>query len=168
MGASAKGFDIRAFRNALGTFATGVTVVTTRGADGRPWGLTVNSFNAVSLDPPLVLWSIDQAASIFPVFETAEWYAVHVLTADQQPLSEQFYQRTAETRFDGLDVDEGLAGLPLLRACAACFECRVVARHPGGDHVILVGQVERFQAASAAPLIFHGGRFQFLSNNGEG
>jgi len=157
-------FDPRAFRNALGAFATGITIVTTRDGEGKPVGLTVNSFNSVSLDPPLVLWSIDRKASLFPIFEAAEWYAVHVLTAQQQHLSDAFYQKPAHERFEGLQLEEGLGDLPLLTGCSARFECRVDARHPGGDHLILIGRVERFHSTPQAPILFHAGGYRLLAD----
>lgn len=155
---SSADFDVQEFRNALGMFATGVTVVTTQHPDGRPAGLAVNSFASVSLDPPLVLWSIAETSSLYRVFCEAEWFAVNVLTGAQEALSHIFAGKAAD-RFAGLDLREGLGGVPLLSDCAAHFECRTEARHPGGDHTILIGRAERFQYQSTAPLLFHAGRY---------
>ncbi len=155
-------FDTRQFRNALGTFATGVTVVTTRAPDGSPVGMAVNSFSSVSLDPPLILWSIAHAASLWQVFQAADWFAVHVLAADQAEVSNRFASST-DDRFAGVDLDAGLGDVPVLTDCVACFECRTEARHPGGDHAIVVGRVERFRYDNRAPLIFHGGRYAALA-----
>lgn len=151
-------FDPREFRGALGSFATGVTVVTSRAEDGTPVGLTANSFNSVSLDPPLVLWSLARNARSLPVFESATHWAVHVLAADQEPLSNRFASR-GEDKFSGLDVETGAGGVPLLRGCAARFQCKTAFQYDGGDHIIFVGEVVAFDRGNAAPLVFHGGRY---------
>ena len=148
----------RRFRSALGAFATGVTIVTTRDADGRDFGLTANSFNSVSLEPPMVLWSLARKARSLPAFLAASHFAVHVLAADQEELSLRFSTRGSE-RFTGLDLERGAAGVPLLRGCSARFQCRTAFRHEGGDHVIFVGAVESFDQSDRPPLIFHGGRY---------
>lgn len=150
--------DPKAFRNALGSFATGVTVITARGADGAPVGLTASSFNSVSLDPPMVLWSLAKKALSLPVFMAAEHWAVHVLAADQEALSNRF-ARAGEDKFAGLSLERNDAGVPLLPECAARFECETSFRYEGGDHVILVGRVRAFERAERAPLVFHGGRY---------
>src|SRR5512143_589785 len=116
-------FDPLEFRKALGSFATGVTIITTRAEDGTPIGLTVNSFNSVSLNPPLVLWSLAETSLSLPIFRAATHWAVHVLASDQEDLSGRFARR-GENKFAGLDVDEGLGGVPLLKGCAARFQCR--------------------------------------------
>ena len=147
------------FRAALGRFATGVTIVTTRAADGAPVGLTVSSFNSVSLEPPLVLWSQDLRSRALPVFERASHYAIHVLSAEQQALAERFASRDVD-RWAGVDWQPGLGGVPLLPGVAAVFECRSRSRYPEGDHVIWVGEVLRCAHDAAAPvLLYHGGRF---------
>ncbi|MEN9384730.1 MAG: hypothetical protein RI959_485 [Pseudomonadota bacterium] len=147
------------FRSALGMFATGVTIVTARSADGTPVGLTVNSFNSVSLAPPLVLWSLSRHARSMPVFEQASHYAIHVLGVEQRELAERFASKDAD-RWSGLGFVEGSGGVPLLEGAAAVFECRNRSRYWEGDHVILVGEVERCGwRAQASPLLFHGGRF---------
>ena len=155
-------FDSRSLRDALGEFATGVAVVTTRGADGQPVGVTINSFASVSLDPPLVLWSLGLASPSRAGFESCSHYAVNILAADQVELSQRFSQ-PQEDRFAGLNLNVGAGGAPLLPGCSAWFECRNEARYPGGDHVILVGYVENFRRESKAPLIFHGGRYRELA-----
>lgn len=151
-------FDASAFRRALGSFATGVTVITTRAADGTPLGLTANSFNSVSLDPPLVLWSLANSAMSFEAFRSAQHWAVHVLTADQEALSARFARR-GENKFEGLSVDQGLGGAPLLRDCAARFQCRTASTYQGGDHLIFIGEVLACDTSPGAPLVFHGGRY---------
>ncbi|HEU0195790.1 MAG TPA: flavin reductase [Nevskiaceae bacterium] len=146
------------FREALGSFATGVAIVTTRAPDGQPLGLTINSFNSVSLDPPLVLWSLAKNAYSLPVFRAAPHWAVHVLAADQDALSARFARR-GEDKFGGLDLEEGLGCVPLLRGCSARFQCRTTSQYEGGDHVILIGEVLAFDRVESAPLVFHRGRY---------
>lgn len=149
----------RALRNALGAFATGVAVVTTVDADGRPYGLTINSFASVSLEPPLVLWSLARTANDFAVYVEASHFCIHVLGAEQAWLSNRFATPGVD-RFAGLEWVSGSGGVPILPGMAAWFEVRNSIRHPGGDHLIFVGEVERFHAdAGVAPLLFHGGRY---------
>jgi len=150
--------DARRFRSALGAFATGVTIVTTRDAAGSDVGLTANSFNSVSLEPPMVLWSLAKTAGSLPAFLAATHFAVHVLAADQEELSLRFAAR-GSPKFVGLDLERGPAQVPLLRGCSARFQCRTAFRHEGGDHVIFVGAVESFDQSDRPPLIFHGGRY---------
>jgi len=140
-------------------FATGVTVVTARSADGRLVGLTANSFNSVSLDPPLVLWSLALASASLPAFATGAHYAINVLAADQVALAERFAARGVD-RWAGVVHRPGLSGAPLLAGAAATFECVSRSRYEEGDHVIFVGEVERCDhRAGASPLLYHGGRF---------
>ncbi len=157
--ALAPSFSIPDFRAALGMFATGVTIVTARGADGVPVGLTANSFNSVSLTPPLVLWSLARSAGSMPAFERGSHYAINILAADQHALAERFASKAAD-RFEGLSFREGAGGALILEGAAAVFECFNRSRYEEGDHVIFVGEVERCeQRAGAQPLIFHGGRY---------
>ncbi len=151
-------FDTTAFRQALGSFATGVTIITTRDSKGEPLGLTVNSFNSVSLDPPLVLWSLAKSALSLPVFREAEHWAVHVLSSGQSELSTRFAMR-GEDKFAGLDVDAGVGEVPLLKDCTARFQCKTAFQYDGGDHVIFVGEVVSFDRSDVAPLVFHGGKY---------
>jgi flavin reductase (DIM6/NTAB) family NADH-FMN oxidoreductase RutF len=151
-------FDRRHFRNALSQFATGVTIITTRLEDGTFLGLTASSFNSVSLDPPLVLWSLAQGASSLPVFTGNSHYVINVLTADQAELAERFASRV-ENRFEGVEFTLSRTGLPILKDVAAWFECHNRSRYPEGDHVIFVGEVERCDAVPQPALIFHGGHF---------
>ncbi|MFA7429586.1 MAG: flavin reductase family protein [Rhodospirillaceae bacterium] len=150
--------DLRAFRTALGGFATGVGVVTARDTGGRPVGMTINSFSSVSLDPPLVLWSIGRTSPSFAVFTTAKHWAVNVLAEDQEALSNTF-ARPAPDKFEGVDWAPGMAGAPLLAGTVARFECRTEHLYDGGDHIILVGRVEAFDHAGGKPLLFTGGRY---------
>jgi len=153
--------DAGRLRRALGTFATGVTIITTRDEHGIDRGLTANSFSSVSLDPPLVLWSLDRRSSSLPAFMAAECFAVHVLADSQVPLSNRFAGKS-EDRFAGLEITRGRQGIPLLGGCASRFECRARDRHEGGDHWIFIGEVENFQNFERAPLLFHGGRYEAL------
>ena len=154
-------FDSRALRDALGEFATGVAVVTTRDADGAPVGVTINSFASVSLEPPLVLWSLGLQSPTRQAFESCRHFAINILGADQVEHSVRFSQNLAD-RFAGVEFDLGVGEVPLLRGCSAWFECRNEIRYPGGDHVILVGYVENVRRDAKLPLVFHGGRYREL------
>ena len=157
--AQAPAFTTQDFRAALGMFATGVTIVTARDAEGRLVGLTANSFNSVSLEPPLVLWSLSMKAGSVPAFTAGSHYAVHILAADQRDLAERFARRDGD-RFEGLAVQSGAGGVPILPGAAAVFECFNRSRYDEGDHIIFVGEVERCRhREGASPLIFHGGRY---------
>lgn len=151
-------FDPREFRDALGRFATGVTIVTTTDADGRPVGVTANSYNSVSLDPPLVLWSLAKTARSMEAFQNAKAFAIHILGREQQDLASRFASR-GEDKFAGLALTTGAGGVPVLPDCAAHFECETTYAYEGGDHVIFVGRVVSFEKRDKAPLLFHQGRF---------
>ena len=148
--------DSRGFRTALGAFATGVTVVTTLTPEG-PVGITANSFSAVSLDPPLVLWSPDKGSRRFEHFAYAERYAVHVLASDQQAVCDGFMK--SKTAFDGLGWHQNHAGVPILDGALAVYECNFEARHDAGDHAIVLGRVTKLRRREGAPLVFHAGRY---------
>jgi 3-hydroxy-9,10-secoandrosta-1,3,5(10)-triene-9,17-dione monooxygenase reductase component len=150
--------DARTFRAALGNFATGVTIVTTRDEDACDVGITANSFNSVSLDPPMILWSLARSSRSLPAFMHNPHFAVHVLAADQDDLSRRFAMRGAD-KFAGLEVERGEGGVPLLSGCAARFHCRMAFRYEGGDHIIFVGEVLSFESGSTTPLLFHAGRY---------
>lgn len=160
-------FDAGEFRKALGAFATGVTIITTRGADGAPVGLTANSFNSVSLDPPLVLWSLANTSASLGTFRNAEHWAVHVLATDQEELSSRFAKRGID-KFAGLEFDTGRGDIPLLRGCMARFQCRTAFQYEGGDHLIFVGEVLNFDRSDAAPLVFHSGRYAHATKRDSG
>jgi 3-hydroxy-9,10-secoandrosta-1,3,5(10)-triene-9,17-dione monooxygenase reductase component len=149
---------VRQFRDALGAFATGVTIVTTRTPTGVDVGLTANSFNSVSLDPPMVLWSLAKAAKSLPAFLDSGYFAVHVLAASQEELSHIFATRGAD-KFAGLAIERGRGGIPLLDGCSARFQCRTAVKYEGGDHVVFIGEVEAFDHFGRPPLVFHGGRY---------
>jgi len=147
------------FRAALGMFATGVTIVTARAANGALIGLTANSFNSVSLDPPLVLWSLARGAGSMPTLRTGSHYTVNILAANQKELAERFAKKDVD-RWAEVDYTLGLGGAPVLTGTVASFECFNRSRYDEGDHVIFVGEVERCtHRPGAAPLLFHGGRF---------
>lgn len=151
--------DSQQFRAALGMFATGVTIVTARGPDGSLVGLTANSFNSVSLSPPLVLWSLARSAGSMPVFSAGSHYAINILAAEQKALAQRFATRDID-RFAGVAWREGAGGAPVLEGAAAVFECANRSQYEEGDHVIFVGEVECCSARPGAlPLIFHGGRY---------
>lgn len=162
-------FDSGHFRGALGQFATGVTIITTRtvDADGRPQrlGFTANSFNSVSLDPPLVLWSLALTAASMAAFRDNSHYAVNVLASDQIELSRRFGTRSSSgvvptgDRFDGIAWREGFRGAPILDGCCAWFECFNRSRYEEGDHVIFVGEVERCDFSAREPLVYQGGDY---------
>lgn len=152
-------FSNAEFRTALGMFATGVTIVTARTAGGVLVGLTANSFNSVSLSPPLVLWSLAQSAASMAAFSAGSHYAINILSADQQDLARQFAAKGVD-RFSGVKFEIGVSGAPLIEGAAATFECFNRSRYEEGDHVIFVGEVERCQhRAGASPLLYHGGKF---------
>ncbi|HKY90875.1 MAG TPA: flavin reductase family protein [Nevskiaceae bacterium] len=150
-------FDKRALRTALGSFATGVTIVTARNADGDLVGVTANSFSSVSLDPPMVLWSLDNGAYSRPVFEAAGAFVVNILAADQIELSNRFARKGGFDKFEGVAFRSGVGGAPVLEGVAASFECRTAAIHDGGDHRIFLGHVQSFADHGLAPLLFHRG-----------
>ena len=156
-------FDARAFRNALGTFATGICIITTRRADGKREGLTCNSFASVSLNPPMVLWSLARGALSAAAFRDAEFFAVNVLAADQQAVSSHF-AKSSEDKFSAFasSFNDGLGGIPLLEGACARFECRNQFQNYGGDHILFIGVVERFDFFDREPLLFHRGRYGAL------
>lgn len=152
------GLDPKAFRTALGVFATGVTVVTTLDGAGIPFGVTASSFNSVSLDPPLVLWSLAKTAQSIDAFSGSGNFAVHVLAADQQPLSNRF-AKSGGDKFSSLNWTRGVLGSPLFTKYASRFECRTLHQYEGGDHIIFVGEVVNFDQQDGKPLIFHQGTY---------
>ena len=158
---SGEAIDPRQLREALGAFATGITIVTTRDAQGRDIGLTANSFNSVSLSPPMVLWSLAKNSHSQPAFAAAEYFAVHILALDQEPLSNLFSKSGAD-KFAGLDIRRGAGNVPLLQGCAARFQCRTAFRYEGGDHEIYVGEVVEFEHFDHAPLVFHRGKYSVV------
>lgn len=158
------GFDTRAFRHALGQFPTGVCVVTAM-VDGTRLGMTVSSFNSLSLDPPLVLFSIDRRAASLPLWEKAETVAVHVLAENQKDISNCF-ARALVNKWEGVSCGEAASGAPVLPGVAAVFECAAWTRHDGGDHTLFILEVERFRSfADRQPLVFGKGRYGALQSS---
>ncbi|KMQ80794.1 Nitrilotriacetate monooxygenase component B [Candidatus Burkholderia pumila] len=158
-------FDPKEFRSALGQFATGVTVITTRTDSGQLIGITASSFNSVSLDPPLVLWSLATKSASMPVFRANSHYVVNVLAASQLDLCKRFATVKGD-RFAGVSHAVGDSGMPVLDDAIAWFECHNRSRYDEGDHVIFVGEVERCGVRGpderAQPLVFHAGDFHTL------
>ncbi|MCP3473318.1 flavin reductase family protein [Bradyrhizobium sp. CCGUVB1N3] len=154
--------DSRAFRNALGLFPTGVAIVTTLAPDGERIGATVSSFNSVSLDPPLILFSIACSAKAYDTWAGAKHYAVNILSEAQSDVSNRF-ARALTDKWDGMAEMTGANGLPLIPHASACFECEDYAKHDGGDHLILVGRVMSYTTTSSSnprPLLFYRGRYR--------
>lgn len=149
------------FRSVLGRFATGITIVTTRDADARDHGMTVSAFSSLSLDPPLVLVCIGHEATMAPVMATAESFAVNVLSANQEALSRRFSGKL-DDRFSDVGMTRGPLGNVILSEVLASLECRVISRHPAGDHVIVIGQVESAAAQDGRPLLYYRGGYAQL------
>ena len=150
--------DQRHLRHAMGRFATGVTVITTRTGDGKLEALTANSFSAVSLDPPLVLWSLGRNAKSLTSFRDSGYFAVNVLAADQCELSRHFAMR-GENKFANLAYTTGLGGCPLLSDTLASFQCMTENTVVGGDHIIFIGRVRQATYRDGEPLIFSAGQY---------
>lgn len=150
-------------RQALGAFLTGVTVVSTASTSGKPVGLTANSFNVVSLDPPLVLWSLRTSSGSIEAFRSASHFTVNVLSEEQIDLSRRFAS-PIEDRFEKVTWRSGPNSIPLLQGCGASFECRLVSQQIVGDHVLFIGEVEDYRYRAMRPLIFHHGRYHALGD----
>ena len=154
-------FTQQEFRNALGGFATGITIITALGKNGQKVGMTANSFNSVSLTPPLILWSIGKNTNCFEDFMAADAFAVHVLAEDQQDLSNLF-ATTGIDRFADLECSEGLSGVPILPHYSVCFQCKMAKQYDGGDHIIMTGEVVQFDDNGLQPLVFYRGNYHNL------
>jgi flavin reductase len=163
--AAPAGFNSSEFRQALGTFATGVTVITTRGED-EPYGMTANAFTSVSLDPPLILVCVISGTTGAEMIERNGVFAVNILAADQETLSRYFASKErprGQHAFREIPHTDGATGSPILQGSAGHLECRLAAKHEAGDHVIYIGEVLSLDVApDAKPLLFHGGRYSFL------
>jgi flavin reductase (DIM6/NTAB) family NADH-FMN oxidoreductase RutF len=156
--------DKAQYRAALGRFVTGVAVVTTTNPNGQRVGLTISSFNSVSLDPPLVLWSLANKAPSLAAFSAAGRFAVNVLASSQMDLALQF-SRARPDKFEGVEIEAGVQDLPLLRGAIATFECRVSEKFEGGDHTIFLGLVERIRFFDDKPLVYYRGQFSELTDS---
>ncbi len=148
--------DANSFRGALGSFVTGVTLVTTDSPEG-PVGIVANSFASVSLDPPLVLWSPAKSSKRFEHFVGSRRFAIHVLSADQRDVCAAFAK--SKTAFDSCSWEKSHCGMPLINGALATFECTLQATHDAGDHVVVVGEVTRCSHTDGTPLVFHGGKY---------
>lgn len=159
--------DSRSFRKALGTFPTGVAVITGRRSDGGLVGITVSSFTSLSLEPPLVLFCLDSNNSNLDLFEEGRHFGVNVLHEDQKEISIRFASRSEQCKFSGLDHTPAESGVPLIKGCLAHLDCRIVARHEGGDHFIIVGSVEALAHSQAGqPLVYWRGAYAQLGCSG--
>lgn len=154
-------FDTKVLRTALGRFTTGVTIATCRDLDGRPVGLTCNSFNSLSLDPPLVLWSLRSASPALPAFRAASHFAINVLSEAQVGLSRRFASAVPDRFAEGQWAD-GIGGVPVLGGCTAVFECALHGEQEAGDHVLFIGRVEGMHEAALSPLLFQAGHYRLL------
>lgn len=151
------------FRRALGAFPTGVAVITTRAQEGCPVGVTCNSFNSVSLDPSLVLWSLAKTARSRRAFEAAQYWAVNLLSVDQEALSNRF-ARSGGDKFTDLETEAGFGNVPMLAGCCARFQCMTHFICDGGDHIILVGQALGCDRFERTPLVFHSGKYCYRTS----
>ena len=158
---TASAIDPQVFRSALGSFATGVTVVTTALSADEPIGVTASSFNSVSLEPPLVLWSLAKKSASLDAFTKSGHFAVHILSCEQENISNRF-ARSGADKFAGTRWSKGQLGSPVLADYAAKFECRTVHQYEGGDHIIFVGEVLDLDQRDMAPLVFHAGKYLSL------
>src|SRR5271168_3893547 len=157
--------DPRDFRDALGAYATGVTIITAAGADAKPYGITCNSFASVSLNPPLVLWSLIVYSSSLSAFQNASHFAVNVLGVSQQALADKF-AKSSDDKFAGVEWTPGLGNAPLLAGSVANFQCRAANRYYGGDHVVFLGAVEAYSYNRSEPLLFaRGGYGRFAATD---
>jgi 3-hydroxy-9,10-secoandrosta-1,3,5(10)-triene-9,17-dione monooxygenase reductase component len=150
--------DPKALRQALGAYTTGVTIITTRSANGEPVGITANSFSSVSLDPPLVLWSLARSAHSLAAFSQSSHWNVHVLSMEQEDLSNRF-AKAGENKFAGIDLDVGISDSPLLPRCSARFQCKKAFEYDGGDHIIFVGEVLGFDRSERPSLAYSAGNY---------
>jgi flavin reductase (DIM6/NTAB) family NADH-FMN oxidoreductase RutF len=154
--------DPDSFRSVLGRFAAGITIVTTRDAEGLDVGMTVSAFCSVSLHPPLVQVCVDRAASMFDALRSAEWFGVSILASDQEALSRRFAAVDSSHRFEGVGYLRGESGVVLLVDALAHLECRILEQHPAGDHTLFLGEVERATARDARPLLYYRGGYAQL------
>jgi flavin reductase (DIM6/NTAB) family NADH-FMN oxidoreductase RutF len=153
--------DPRELRNAFGAFATGVTIITTKDTNGKPFGLTANSYTSLSLDPPLVLVCVDKKVDCYACFEQSKVFAVNFLAEDQEQISTRFATKGIE-KFEGVAIREGSVGVPLLEGTIGYIECKLVNGFEGGDHTIYVGEVQNASVTGDRPLLFFKGKYSRL------
>ena len=163
---TAQDIDQKAFRRALGNFATGVTIITTKAPDGTNVGVTASSFNTLSMDPPLILWSSIKSTPSCKVFESASHFAVNILASDQMEMSNHF-ARQQDDKFAGIEWEEGIGGVPIFPNCSGRFQCESYDKFDGGDHWIFVGKVVAFDDSGSSPLCFHQGSYSMVFSHPE-
>lgn len=154
--------DPRELRNAMGLFATGVTIITTKDATGKPFGLTANAFSSLSLDPPLLLVCIDKKVDCYACFDESKVFVVNFLARNQEDLSTRFATKGIE-KFEGVSYTLGSLGVPLLDGALAHLECKVAACYEGGDHTIYTGEIQSMATSEAEPLLFYQGKYRSLA-----
>ena len=154
-------FDPQQLRRVMGLFATGVTILTTRDADGHPFGLTANAVTSLSLEPPLLLVCIDKKSETHPHFVTSKAFVVNILGEHQQELSSRF-AKSGGDKFAGVSHATNLDGVPIIDGTLAHLECRIVETHEGGDHVIHIGEVHSAEIRGGAPLLYFQGKYRRL------
>ena len=157
----------RDYRHALGQYPTGVSVITAVGPGGTKIGVTANSFTSVSLDPPLVSWCPSKTVSSLPALESAPYFAVNVLTAEQSHLARRFATSAKDLldKFEGVAITEGIGALPLIEGAVARFQCRTARVVDAGDHLIILGEVQRYDIGGGRPLVFHSGSYHVVTNH---
>jgi len=151
-------FNKTEFRKTLGRFATGVTIITTLDKEGGAVGVTASSFNSLSMKPPMILWSLNKSAYSLAAFEHTPYFNVHVLGTGQDALSNRF-AKPGTDKFNGIKTSKGLGGVPILPEYSALFECKTAHHYEGGDHIIIVGEVIKFNRNNEAPLVFLDGEY---------
>ena len=156
-------FDAKELRRVMGMFATGVTVLTTRDVNGKPYGLTANAVTSLSLDPPLLIICIDKRAETHPHFFDSRCFVVNILAEDQEELSSRF-ARTGGDKFQGVPFSTNQDGVPVLEGTLAHVECRIIETHEGGDHVIHIGEVHHAEVRGGDPLLFFQGKYRHLGD----
>ena len=154
---------MKKFRQCLGKFATGVTIVTCADDEGRPYGITANSFSSVSLEPQLILWNIAKVSNSLQAFLDAEYFAINILASDQRELSSHF-AKSDHTLFDTVEISRSDENVPLIPGTLACLECRTHQIHDCGDHYVIVGEVVSFEASDAEPLLFFNGKYTAIKS----
>ena len=159
-----KDIDVKTLRNCFGKFATGITVITAVAPDGTKIGLTVNSFSSLSLDPPMILWSLDKKSKSLDALKYATHFAVNVLASDQMDISNNF-ARTSDDKFDHVELADSKCGLPLLAGTVAHLECKNVGTYEGGDHLIFIGEVEYFDTCNKKPLLYTNGQYTIAARH---
>jgi len=154
--------DTQALRNALGAFPTGIAIVTTRNASGRAVGLTINSFASLSLDPPLVLWSLVNRSPSLEAFNESDYFCINVLASTQTDLAKCFASAAVPDKFQHVQTYDSQQGMPVIPGCLASFVCAKDQMHPGGDHTLYIGRVLHYFIESGEPAVFHRGQFTTL------